>query len=637
MSFFENFTDTAKSLVELLENTTSGAFSWNIDTDIVHWSAKLSSVLGHPAHQIEKLNDVKQIVHPDDHLLMDETLKASRKANSTYSVRIRIKNAEGNYQVFMNRGVWNKFEGDDILIGFLTDQTEIVEAEARARRAEALFRAFFDNVPAAVYIKDKSYRHIYGNQKAAEIAGVTLEEFLCKTTLELFDNQSLEGLIKTDNAVFKDREVLVWSGPTFSRSGSETYLFDTKFPIEDPYTGEIMLGGFGIDISAQRAAELALEKSRRLEAVGKLVSGVAHDFNNTLAIIQGNLELLEQIDSPEEKRELLDDALKALKSGAHLNRQLLTYARKAPLNRETVSLNRIVQEMDGMLRRTLPETIEIKTVAGDGLWHTNVDIAQVESAVINLALNARDAMPRGGKLILETSNVRLDPEHNDERHEQIKPGRYVMLAVTDTGTGMAPEVRERAFDPFFTTKEEGQGTGMGLAMVYGLMRQMDGAARIYSEGGIGTTFKLYFPALEQHSRERNIRVRSSVMEGTESILLVEDYEDLRKLLAKQVTSLGYHVTTAESGDAALALLKKGLKVDLILTDVVMPGKLMGPQLVQEAREILPRIPALFLSGYPAEALAHPSNLSSRDIVLLKPVLRDKLSHTIRQLLSDDDA
>lgn len=388
------------------------------------------------------------------------------------------------------------------------------------------------------------------------------------------------------------------------------------------------------DISDRRALERQLLYAQRMEAVGRLTAGIAHDFNNLLAVIQGNAELLQapQALAPEEHLGCLEDIQASAQRGATLTRQLLAFGRRSPLHPTVVDLNAVIAEMDRLLRRTLPETIELEVVLGGGLWPVAIDRALLESALLNLAINARDAMPKGGKLTLETANVRLSDEYVLTRGEDVAPGRYVMVAVTDTGSGMSTSVLENAFEPFFTTKPIGEGSGMGLAMVYGFVKQSGGIIRLYSEVGEGTTVKLYFPlALHEADPMAAVQAPTELAGGDERLLLVEDDERVRRTLVRQLKGLGYRVVEAANGVEALRLIASH-EVDLVLTDIVMPGPLQGPQLAQQIRAKFPATPIIFMSGYPLEAAIHGNGLRPNDIQLMKPVQLSELAAALRRVL-----
>ena len=388
----------------------------------------------------------------------------------------------------------------------------------------------------------------------------------------------------------------------------------------------------------ERTAELqstqaALQHSQKLEAIGKLTGGVAHDFNNILQVIGGNLQLLRDgaVRDQQALRQL-DTALGAVERGAKLASQLLAFARRQPLQPVVVNPARIVQQMDELLRRALGETIAVETIRSGGLWNTCVDPYQLENVMLNLAINARDAMPSGGKLTIELGNAMLDDEYVAAHHD-LTPGQYVLIAVSDNGCGMSREVLERACEPFFTTKPEGRGTGLGLSMAYGFVKQTGGHFKIYSEPGHGTTIKMYFPRSYKTEVSEPIVKSGPATGGNESILVVEDDPAVQATVVEMLRSLGYKVVKADNAAAALAILNSGMPVDLLFTDVVMPGEMRSPELARQARLINPDIEVLFTSGYTQNAIVHGGKLDAGVQLLSKPYGRDQLARKVRQMLA----
>ncbi|MEE9140782.1 MAG: PAS domain S-box protein [Alphaproteobacteria bacterium] len=389
------------------------------------------------------------------------------------------------------------------------------------------------------------------------------------------------------------------------------------------------------DITDRKETERQLQQAHKMEAVGQLTGGVAHDFNNILMVALGNLDIMQEIsESDPSLRKYLDTALKALHRGADLTQRLLAFSRKQALRPVVTDVNRLVSGTTELMRRTIGEPIEIETVLAGGLWQAMVDRGQLETAVLNLAINARDAMPGGGKLTIETANTRLSQEYA-EKHDEVRPGQYVMVAVSDTGTGMVPEVVGRAFDPFFTTKEVGKGSGLGLSMVYGFTKQSGGHIKIYSEVGQGTTVKLYLPkAAAGDLREVEEEGPAVAMPtGDETILVVEDDPDVRAFVSTSLEVLGYHVLEAEDGPAAIRLLAKAPHVDLLFTDVVLPHGVNGRELAEEAHKRHPHMKVLFTSGYTENAVVHHGRLEEEVELVAKPYKREFLARRVRQVLN----
>jgi signal transduction histidine kinase/CheY-like chemotaxis protein len=389
---------------------------------------------------------------------------------------------------------------------------------------------------------------------------------------------------------------------------------------------------------SERTAELtvaqeALQRSQKLEAIGKLTGGVAHDFNNILQVVGGNLELLQHRGADAGAQNLLQVALHAVQRGGKLCSQLLAFARRQPLQPVVVNPARVVADMDDLLRRALGETIQIETVRSGGLWNTVVDPYQLENVILNLAINARDAMPNGGRLTIEIANAMLDDGYVAAEPD-VKPGQYVLIAVSDTGCGMARDVRERACEPFFTTKPEGVGTGLGLSMAYGFVKQTGGHFRIYSEVGEGTTVKLYFPrTFEAESATARLSDVAPVG-GSETILVVEDDPAVQGTVVEMLGSLGYRVLKADNATDAYGIVKSGLPIDLLFTDVVMPGPMRSPELARQAKALLPNLAVLFTSGYTQNAIVHGGRLDPGVELLSKPYGREQLARKVRHLLAN---
>ncbi len=381
-----------------------------------------------------------------------------------------------------------------------------------------------------------------------------------------------------------------------------------------------------------------LQQSQRMDAIGQLTGGVAHDFNNLLTVVLGNAELLIELGNGNpQNRQLAESIVGAAQRGADLTRGLLAFARKQALDPKSVDINNLLASIDPMLRRTLGEHIEIELIRAAGLWPALVDPGQLENAMLNLCLNARDAMPGGGRLTLETANVRLDTDYA-QRHVDVTPGPYVMVAISDSGVGIAPDNLRRVFEPFYTTKEKGKGTGLGLAMVYGFVKQSAGHIAIYSEAGQGTSVKLYLPRMrgEQTLTPESER-RVAVAGGTETILLVEDDEGVRSYAQAALRSFGYTVIEAGDGAAALALIRQNDGIDLLFTDVVMPGGMNGRALADAARQLRPGLRVLYTSGYTENAIVHHGRLDADAQLLSKPYRRSDLDRAVRAALMPDSA
>ena len=397
--------------------------------------------------------------------------------------------------------------------------------------------------------------------------------------------------------------------------------------------GEVFFTGIIHDLSERRAAEQALQQSQKMEAIGQLTGGVAHDFNNLLTVITGNLELMEMRLENKELRDLLGEAQEAAEMGARLTERLLAFARRSQLEPQIVDLNELVIGLTDMLQRTLGGTVNLSSTLGSGLWPVIIDPAQLESAIVNLAVNARDAMPDGGKLVMETTNMTIT-DYYVTTEIGLEPGEYVLMSVTDTGHGMPEDVRKRALEPFFTTKEVGRGTGLGLSMVYGFAKQSRGHLTIYSEVGVGSTVNLYLPRNTSSGKQQSNEdpVSKVILGEGELVLVVEDDDRVRRLTVSRLQQLGYDVLDADSGPHALEVLVAHPDIELVFTDLVMPGGMSGYDLCKEVQKRWPGKPVLLTSGY-AEELTHADKLAGNDLLLLrKPYRQIALAQLIRQAL-----
>ncbi len=399
-------------------------------------------------------------------------------------------------------------------------------------------------------------------------------------------------------------------------------------------------GQLRAETARRQVTEQALQQAQKMEAVGRLTGGIAHDFNNLLTAIGGNIDLaIRRLNPPDERiSRPLNGARQASQRAATLVQRLLAFSRQHPQEVRAVDVNRLVQGMSELLHRTLSERVTIETVLGSGLWKCAIDANQLENAIINLAVNARDAMPNGGRLTIETANAFLDDAYAVRGGGDFKSGQFVMIAVSDTGTGIAADVRDKIFEPFFTTKAVGAGSGLGLSMVYGFIKQSGGHVQVYTEPGEGTSFKLYFPRLPDDTEvpawdvpaEAPIAAAETTSQR-ERILLVEDDEDVRRYAAEALRDLGYRIETAPQASAALALLETSTPFDLLFTDVVLPGGMNGRQLAERAKELRPHLRVLFATGYTRNAIIHHGRLDADVDLLVKPFTPDALERKLRQM------
>ena len=389
------------------------------------------------------------------------------------------------------------------------------------------------------------------------------------------------------------------------------------------------------EAASRLAAEGQVRQMQKIEAIGHLTGGIAHDFNNMLAIVLGSLDMAKRYFSRDQTRveRSIDAAMEGARRAAELTARLLAFSRQQPLDPKPLDANKLVGNMSELLRRTLGETTKVETVLAGGLWRTFADPSQVSNALLNLCVNSRDAMPDGGCLTIETSNAHLDDAYA-AAHGEVRPGQYVVICVTDTGSGMGPDVIERAFDPFYTTKSAGQGTGLGLSQVYGFVKQSGGQVKIYSEPGTGTTIKVYLPRYTGASPAAEQEPATLAMPraaADEVILVVEDDDSVRRVAVEALTDLGYTVVSAPGGKQALTELQTLPRVDLLFTDIVMPG-MNGRQLAEASQRIKPQLKVLYTTGYTRNAIVHNGMLDPGIALLAKPFALHDLAVKVRKVL-----
>lgn len=392
------------------------------------------------------------------------------------------------------------------------------------------------------------------------------------------------------------------------------------------------------DISDRKEAEKLheqLRQAQKMEALGQLTGGIAHDFNNLLAVILGNLDFIaERVKKDDALQEFIRPGIEAAEHGAALTQQLLAFGRKQALQPKVISINQLLNDFVALVRRTLGEHIEIIVSSDPDLWHVRIDPSQLQSALLNLAVNARDAMPAGGKLIFETRNIILD-ELYAANNADVVSGEYVMVAVSDTGEGMTLEVMQKAFEPFFTTKDLGKGSGLGLSMVYGFVKQSGGHIKLYSEPGHGTSVKIYLPRAEGDLSASAERIEERVVSGEKKmqlVLVVEDNKNVLKLTSSMIESLGYSVMVAETGEAAMDIFKSHPDIDLLVTDVMLPGAINGPILAKRAVALYPKLKVLFNSGYAEHAILQSGLLDGGVHLIGKPFRKQQLAQKIQEVL-----
>lgn len=581
-----------------------------------------------------------EAAHPEDRPAVAAAWAEARRANQPLDVEFRLGVRGGGWSWVRARGVPVLGADGSLVewIGVMEDIQARRLADAELRRTRAFLDQVLDVIPVGVVVKDAEGRLSLANRAAAAMLGAPEEALIGRRDGDLFPADQAEASRRADaetlalgRAVVTQGEVAPFSAP------APRVLRTTRVPMRAE-EGRFLVA-VSEDITDRQVIEERLRQSQKMEAVGQLTGGLAHDFNNLLGVIIGNLDVLaEQVEGQGEGSgevgAVLQGALEAALRGAELTKGLLAFARRQPLQIRRLAVNELVAHNAQLLRRVLGEAIEVELVLASEAGAVMTDAALLETALTNLAVNARDAMPAGGRLIFRTCNAVLDEDYAAQNPDA-RPGAYVAIEVTDSGTGMSEEVQRRVFEPFYTTKEVGRGTGLGLSMVFGFVKQSGGHIKLYSELGHGTTIRLYLPqADDEEARAAAAQASEPEKSRAEGIvLLVEDNESLRQVAVRQLASLGYQAIEAASGQAALEALAAAPRVDLMLTDVIMPGGMNGWELAAEARRLRPGLRVLFSSGFPDVAFGRDGKLPDDARLLLKPYRKAELARVLAEVMA----
>ncbi|WP_363323990.1 PAS domain S-box protein [uncultured Bradyrhizobium sp.] len=501
------------------------------------------------------------------------------------------------------------------------------------RESEERLRYFIKYAPAAIAILDKDLCYLVYSDRWLADYGLVGRDLYGLSHYEVFPEIPDRWRIIHRRALAG--ETLHAEEDSFTRvDGRVQWL---RWEVRPWFDTLGNIGGVAFlteDITDRKRMEAQLLQAQKMQAIGQLTGGVAHDFNNLLTVILGNVEvMLDEMKSDDPHRKLAEPILAAAERGAGLTQLMLAFARRQALEPIVFDLNEVVSHMNALLRRTIGENVEVDLRLTKSLWAVTADIRQMETAILNIVLNARDAMPEGGKLTIETSNVELSDDYAASSVE-VAPGQYVMIALSDTGSGIAPDILDRIFEPFFTTKPVGKGTGLGLSMVHGFVKQTGGHIQIYSEVGHGTCVKIFLPRAKADATNavQPACAPAAPATGAESILVVEDDPHVRMFAVQQLRHLGYRVTEASDGPSALQEISRSGAPDLLFTDVVMPGGMTGRQLAERVRQTAPGIRVLYTSGYTENSIVHHGRLDPGVHLLQKPYKRDKLAQKVREVL-----
>jgi len=527
--------------------------------------------------------------------------------------------------------------GTPELVGtIMADVTERNRAADALRESEERFRSIVENSPGAIFLKDLDGKFRIVNKRFEEWYGVSAAEVEGKTSHEVFQNEFADQYIAHDREALQSRKSNVAEYEAPFADGEVHRIVASKFPVFGSAGEPIGVGTISYDVSEQRNAEESLRQAQKMEAVGQLTGGMAHDFNNLLTVIHANAELLSERLSDPALHVFTDGMKTAAQRGGDLIQRLLAFSRQQPLEPRSIDLNVLIDGLSDLLRQAIGGGIKLSVQPVEDLRTCSVDPGQLESAILNLAINARDAMPGGGDLTIETSNVYLAAD-DIATHEGVAAGQFVMLAITDNGSGMTPKTVDQAFEPFFTTKEPGKGTGLGLSIVYGFVNQSGGHVEIDSTVGRGTTVRIYLPVAgvdEAASEAFDAAGGNDGAKGTEKILVVDDNDMVRVAVTALMEHLGYQVLEAGNGPDALARLNDHPDIDLLFTDIVMSGGMNGVELAHRAKERYADLRVLLTSGHADEEIIAGKGASEIGPILAKPYLKDALASALRDALED---
>jgi PAS domain S-box-containing protein len=613
---------------DLVENIAEIVFSTDTEGNLTYVSSAVVNVVGYEPGEILG-RSIFELVHPQDALAMRQRFQANLEGDTQQSEwRVLAKNGRVRWLRASGRAKYH----DGRLVGVTAVAIDVTERRALEER---FLKAFHASPSAMTISRLEDGRYIDVNERWLQLVEMTREQVLGHTSIELgfWSASEREGMLAAlhQDGSMRDRELRFRS----ARGRPFTALMSAE---QVEINGEPCVLAAIQDVTVQRQLELQLRQKQKMEAVGRLAGGVAHDFNNLLTVINGYTELmLDRIGPADPLHASAEQIKSAAERASSLTRQLLAFSRQQVMEPRNLNLSGVLDRLDRLLRRLIGEDIEVVMRTSATLGSVKADPGQIEQVVLNLVVNARDAMPNGGKLTLETANVELDEEYVREHAAPISPGPYVMLAVSDTGAGMDSDTQARIFEPFFTTKEAGKGTGLGLATVYGIVKQSNGYIWVYSELGHGTTFKIYLPRVDVVAEALEPAIPAAQRPGSETILLVEDDWQLRDLARSLLSSLGYTVLTVDSVTEVEAVCRRHAgAIHLLLTDVVMPG-ISGKELARRVTQSYPGTRVLYMSGYTTDTIVHHGVLEAGIHFLQKPFTSTALASKVREVLDRSPA
>ncbi|WP_095102369.1 PAS domain-containing sensor histidine kinase [Pseudomonas sp. Irchel 3A5] len=644
-----------------------GTWVWHVQDNHVIGDDRYAATFGLTAQEAVEglpLEKVTASIHPDDRARVESEIGLTLLRGGVFKCEYRVLHRDGSYRWLEAKGRVEFDEGRQPtrFLGVLLDIELRREAEVERDRITTLLRTFTAAVPGVVYAKDRQGRMLVANRGTTELIGKPPEFYIGKTDFEyLEDKDQARVIMATDERIMSAGVSEQVEEQVSLADGSAATWLSIKSPLFSE-TGEVIgLIGSSIDVTARKRAEAAvqelnqtleqrireaiserevveeaLRQSQKMEAVGQLTGGIAHDFNNLLAGISGSLELMQMRLGQGRVADVdryLVVAQGAVQRAAALTHRLLAFSRRQTLAPIPTNVNALIMGMEELIRRTVGPSVDIQVRAGTDLWTALIDPAQLENSLLNLCINARDAMPHGGSILIETRNECLDESHDLD--PEVLPGDYLSIRVTDSGCGMSAEVSAKAFEPFFTTKPVGEGTGLGLSMIYGFARQSGGQIRIRSEVDRGTMVCLQLPRHEREleTPELALPVTSKALAGQgETVLVVDDESSVRMLVTEVLSSLGYVAIEAADSQAGLRILQSDVRIDLLVTDVGLPGGINGRQMADAGRQCRPGMPVLFITGYAETTVLDKCHLEPQTEVLTKPFALEALASRIKDLI-----